>query len=119
MVSVSPPGFVATSRPASSRTVHGGLIQFSGLYAFVSACTAIDPSAFRRIRRGAGGRRAPKRPWYSTEQFATNMRTTRVVPHPCASSAVDVRCPLLSPPEVRRRGPRHLRQRSLQDLSDP
>src|SRR3954454_17556755 len=80
MTSVSPPGLEATSRPVSSRTTHGGLIQFSGLYALASACTAMEPSAFNRISRGAGGSRAPSRPWYSTEQFATSMRTPRVVP---------------------------------------
>ena len=79
MMSVSPPGLVATRRPSSSRTVHGGLIQLSGLYALASACTAIEPSALSMMRRGAAGRRAPRRPWYSTEQFATSTRTLRVV----------------------------------------
>src|SRR5215207_10148498 len=95
MVSISPPGLVATSRPSYSRTVHGGLIQLSGLYALVSACTAIEPSAFSRISRGAAGRRAPRRPWYSTEQFATSMRTPRVVPHACTCTVVGVPCALL------------------------
>src|SRR4051795_12814418 len=89
---VSPPGLVATRRPSSSRTTHGGLIQLSGLYALASACTAIEPSAFNMMRRGAAGSRAPSRPWYSTEQFATSTRTLRVVPHPCAPAALGVRC---------------------------
>src|SRR5712691_6883886 len=87
MTSRSPPGLVATIAPASSRIVHGGLIQFSGLYALASAWTAIEPSALSRISRCAGGSRAPSRPSYSTEHRATTSRTTRVVPHRRACEA--------------------------------
>ena len=82
--SFSPPGFVATSKLSCSRTVHGGVIQLSGLYALASACTAMEPSAFSMMRRSAGGRRAPRRPSYSTEQLATSMRTAALY-HRCTA----------------------------------
>ena len=50
--------------PAVSAIVHGGFIQFSGLYAFASECTAMEPSALNRINRIAGASRAPSRPSY-------------------------------------------------------
>ena len=74
----------------SSRIVHGGFIQLSGLYALASACTAMEPSALSTTRRNAGGSRAPRRPSYSTEQFATSTRIPRRT-RPTGPS-VGVRC---------------------------
>ena len=48
-------------RPCSV-TVHGGLIQFSGLYARSSAWMDTEPSALTRISRVAIGRWAVSRP---------------------------------------------------------
>ena len=103
MVSFSPPGFVATSRSSCSRTVHGGVIQLSGLYALASACTAIEPSAFSMIRRSAGGSRAPRRPSYSTEQLATSMRTAALY-HRCTARAPLATSTMPPPAEWSERG---------------
>src|SRR5207244_1997390 len=63
-------------------------IQLSGLYALLSAWMATDPSAFNMISRSAGGSRAARRPWYSTEQRATSSRTGRVVTTVAGGSAL-------------------------------
>ena len=67
MTSRSPALLVTVQTPAppsvaSIRSVHGGLIQFSGLYARSSACTETEPSPLTRISRGADGRWAESRP---------------------------------------------------------
>ena len=47
---------------ALDRAVHGGDIQFSGLYEPPSECTSTDPSALTMISRVAIGRWAVSRP---------------------------------------------------------
>ena len=48
----SPALLVTVHTPSPSLSVHGGLIQFSGLYARSSAWTDTDPSALSRSSRG-------------------------------------------------------------------
>ena len=50
------------ARRAPTVTVHGGLIQFSGLYARSSAWIDTEPSALTRMSRVAIGRWAVSRP---------------------------------------------------------
>jgi hypothetical protein len=66
MISLSPALLVTSqtvcSSSSTSCSVHGGLIQFKGLYARSSACTDTDPSALISSKRRAMGRCADKRP---------------------------------------------------------
>ena len=62
MRSVSPFGVRATIAPSVSSIVHGGFIQFNGLYALASEWMAIEPSALHKTSRIAGASRAPSRP---------------------------------------------------------
>ncbi len=62
IVSVSPLLPVTDHRPGSSVSLHGGDIQFSGLYEPPSECTWTDPSALTISRRTAGGRWAVSLP---------------------------------------------------------
>ena len=58
-----PWGCVGDDLLSFSSIVHGGFIQLSGLYAFESEWTAIEPSAFQSTRRTAGREPvAPSRP---------------------------------------------------------
>ena len=71
--------------------MHGGFIQFSGLYAFASEWIATEPSALNTINRKAGASRAPSRPAYSTEHWVTIKRTDALyhAPVDCAGSVRD------------------------------
>ena len=62
MTSCSPALLVTVQVPGSSRSVQGGLIQFSGLYDPPSECTSTDPSALTISSRVAIGRWAVSRP---------------------------------------------------------
>ena len=62
IASVSPALPVTVHRPGSSVSLHGGDIQFSGLYEPESECTSTDPSALTISSRRASGRWAVSLP---------------------------------------------------------
>src|SRR5690606_28878655 len=88
---------------SSSLSVHGGLIQLSGLYEPPSECRSTEPSALTSTSRVASGRLASRRPEYRAEHRATTSRTR---PPPRSPHAIGVRgCRLEPRDESRARGP--------------
>src|SRR3954451_22322281 len=101
MISCSPALLVTVHCRSDSTRLHGGLIQFSGLYEPPSECTRTEPSAFTSSNRVASGRGGGNRPPQSTPpRGKTGPRSPR-----CSGQSRDAQPATLPgrPPRVGRR----------------